>query len=498
MHMLRKTNKMLFDERINIIWGTGNNGKWLSLCLLNKNIYIDMFCDSDPQKQGLRLFNKKVVSPEEALKYKENANFIISTCREEDTKQIVEFLKKNNISNYITADELSCYKHTEIVFDIFVLFKIVENTRKKEIIIYGTEQKAWQLRQILELMDLSVKYLIDDIEEEYKEENIFVKPVYDLLEESTDSTFIILTGSRDSEKGKILERIGFRFYYNYNYIEDFRDNFDAYIMDPNLGYNYILENENYPGIVKWGRENSKIVIATLGGSTTDGYGYKFKSWPQILYELLQKNGYDVTVINAGASGYRTAQELIKLERDVLPFQPHIVLNYTSYNDSVKLSEEYEKFPFVHLYHQDFIKKAAELVNFMGTQKEGYTLGVNHGLRKEENCIRNIRMMKSICEEFNVKYHCFLQPNLFLKKENSRQEKEIEWHIPFGDSKITQEYFYKNVKSALKNKEYVSDITWLFDCYDDIYLDCCHVTEKGNEIIAEYMYNFLIKKGWLLK
>ena len=42
-----------------------------------------------------------------------------------------------------------------------------------------------------------------------------------------------------------------------------------------------------------------------------------------------------------------------------------------------------------------------------------------------------------------------------------------------------------MKSALKNKEYVSDITWLFDCYDDIYLDCCHVTEKGNEIIAEY-------------
>ena len=67
-------------------------------------------------------------------------------------------------------------------------------------------------------------------------------------------------------------------------------------------------------------------------------------------------------------------------------------------------------------------------------------------------------------------------------------------MQISNSQIDSMYtFFDNVKK-LWNQEYMSDVTKIFDLYDDVYMDICHVTEKGNSIIAEVMYEFLLKKG----
>lgn len=499
--MIKELTAKLFNGKKNIVWGIGSKGRCITEYLLDHYINIDFYCDSDMQKQGMKIITKLVLSPEEALNYKEDANFLIATCSEEYSAEIIKLLENKGIKNYIVFDELKCFLDKEITdFHINSLYKVARDSKDKKLIIYGTDFKARKLKNILEILDIPVGYMIDNIEEEYEEGNVSVKPVYDLLEEEAEKTFIVLTGKRDSEKRGILEKLGFNFYQHYNYIDDYRDDFCSWVMDPQLCYNYISDDTKYPGIVKWKSKTGKIVIVTSGGSTTYGgskviQGYNFKSWPELLYEILKENGYDVTVINAACGGYRTAQELIKFERDILPFKVDILLQYTGYNDSVLQPEEH-KFPFVHHYQQKFIKEAPKYVECVMDQTGEYTLGIDHGPRKEENFVYNVRTINSLCEEFDIKYHCFLQPNLDLKKEKSIEEKEIDWHLGFSRNLDATREFYEKVGYALREKEYVSDITDLFDAYPDVYLDYCHVKEEGNRIIAEHMYKFLLEKGWL--
>ena len=58
-------------------------------------------------------------------------------------------------------------------------------------------------------------------------------------------------------------------------------------------------------------------------------------------------------------------------------------------------------------------------------------------------------------------------------------------------------FFQKVKEVW-TEDYMIDATDLFDDFGDVYMDFVHVTEKGNEVIAEYMYKFLLEKGWLSK
>ena len=45
----------------------------------------------------------------------------------------------------------------------------------------------------------------------------------------------------------------------------------------------------------------------------------------------------------------------------------------------------------------------------------------------------------------------------------------------------------------EGKGYIEDITTLFDNVGDVYLDRCHVVEKGNEIIAQFIFDYLTKR-----
>lgn len=78
---------------------------------------------------------------------------------------------------------------------------------------------------------------------------------------------------------------------------------------------------------------SKILI--LGDSLTEGYGVaKKESFPVLLEELLKKEGYEVTVTNAGIAGSTTASGVSRLKWHLRGHFTHLLLGLGS-NDGLR-------------------------------------------------------------------------------------------------------------------------------------------------------------------
>ena len=76
-------------------------------------------------------------------------------------------------------------------------------------------------------------------------------------------------------------------------------------------------------------------IVALGDSFTIGYEVDHdSSFPSVLGERLRENGFEVQVLNAGVSGFSSAEELLYLERELIKYDPDVVLINFFGNDLV--------------------------------------------------------------------------------------------------------------------------------------------------------------------
>ena len=77
-------------------------------------------------------------------------------------------------------------------------------------------------------------------------------------------------------------------------------------------------------------------IVCIGGSTTFGIGSSSDktTYPQFLEDILNSKvqNQDFEVINAGVSGYTTAENLINLEFRIVDISPDLIVIYDGYND----------------------------------------------------------------------------------------------------------------------------------------------------------------------
>ena len=76
-------------------------------------------------------------------------------------------------------------------------------------------------------------------------------------------------------------------------------------------------------------------IVALGDSLTAGFGVDLsESYPALLEEALQKNGYTYTVVNAGVSGETSSGTLARVEW-ILAQNPAVVIVETGANDGLR-------------------------------------------------------------------------------------------------------------------------------------------------------------------
>ena len=77
-------------------------------------------------------------------------------------------------------------------------------------------------------------------------------------------------------------------------------------------------------------------IVTIGESTTFGCTITEagKPWPRLLEELINERlalGQPVEVINAGVYGYTLEENVRRLEKRIMPFEPDMIISYHGYN-----------------------------------------------------------------------------------------------------------------------------------------------------------------------
>ncbi len=296
-------------------------------------------------------------------------------------------------------------------------------------------------------------------------------------------------------------------------------------LDPHLGFahsNSAIPEENLPkvpytimsdGMVAYYVEAETPVedyprplIVALGGSTTDAIMYE-TSWPEELAKLMQEQGQPGTVINGGVGAYSSAQELIKLMRDVVPLQPDLVISYNGINDLGNWA--LEGHPMVHPYQQKLFESIMDmdvdpyiLPNTVGLFERLFITprapsklntpeyGTEVYQTPGENWMHQVGMMQAISAYAGADFLHVMQPagglGSFVVPEETIAEEMDEGYL----EALTATYDYARQVSAAR--DYALDLSMLFDgldyAFDEIYLeDARHLQPLGNAMVAEAIY-----------
>lgn len=292
------------------------------------------------------------------------------------------------------------------------------------------------------------------------------------------------------------------------------------------------------------KKNKGIVrILLLGGSSAFGYGVLNDK--DCISEILEMKSERFEVINAGTLGYTSAQELSAFLYKFNRLNPDIVVSYNLWNDLIASFvtgndysgvcqyyndfEDYlvekrneEKKPclmFKSFLHSLFLKtniykqiysrnKKKKIIETYGKIDKRFQNKETERFRNNalEHYKRNIRHINTISGSYQFKYLVVLQPEIISKEHKTKEELEIierdkllwqKYHENFGNiynksSEELEKYFENNnIKYLNINK---SDR--FVNCKETLFLDEIHTNKKGNEIIADEIFNKLKKLNYI--
>ncbi len=479
--------------------------------MLFYEIHVDGFASDCCEDIGLKIFNKEIVD----IHTLDEKRAIVVT--DSDIKYPVCQSIKVNISKtemgkalqYPYSDHIEGYQLKEGTFlRIYRISEMEELLCGKIVYIYGTDKEARRFAKYLRLLDFNFQGFYEDFENINEEEidGYPVNCVEDFVYESQG--FVIIAGNRARQSIIKLGEL------NCQYLEDFvlAEPFAMHLLfvrknalDINLGNTYIGASKysglriperniqcKYPGFCIYGDcKGDNYRIVTLGGSTTDGNLFNFKSWSEILFEKIGKR--NVTVWNGGVAGYTSGHELLKLIRDVLSMKPDMVIVFDGYNDTCQGKPVH---PYSFTYVKEIFDYGADRMGdeYVKQQMGGQLCeGVVTEKTRFENWLSNIELMRDISVSRNIQFYSFLQPMLMSKIRNKRESEIYMSSRQFYEEELYRSESFRNEikKPGIKeNHEYIYDLSALFDNQSDVYMDICHVRERGNEIIAETIYTVI--------
>lgn len=371
---------------------------------------------------------------------------------------------------------------------------IIQKTQGKKVILYGIGDTTKEIMCKLECLDIKVSYCVYSNNADAKSVTCDVYNVLSILEEEVPFYVIICEGN-ESLVSSELEELGL------SYLDDYCLWFSAagcvvtqreFPLDVNLGYSMAYKKGvTTNGLIIYGDINSaSTIVAVLGGSTSDGTVYKWKCWSEFFYEKCIKSEMSVALINAAVAGYSSSEELLKFYRDVMQYQPNIVISYGGINDRNSIqpyANSYQNKLFnvlrKKIVNQAYSNNPVNRVNF------GYLNEMYGGAKK---WIQNQRLMHAMANEYGIRHIAIYQPNLISKKRGSMDE-IIYYYIQeseIDNRKIIEDSFEEYSREI----DYVIDARRWLDNYDGLFLDYCHLSEEGNRILADCIYKLIFNKG----
>lgn len=456
--------------------------------LINKQIYIDGFVTDSVECTDVYLFNKRIVS-----------------INEIDGKTAVVF-SKDDLKMY---SEIQCVILTGSFSDesadskIFIDDKerfamqnvgwMREIVKDKKLFIQGVSDRSKKVAQIYELLDFTVEgYIIDEAggQDEEKRTIAIEELVYE------EDFFVLMNREYYRYNAGKLADLGLFMFENLAIDNPFGTwylGIGNQVLDVNLGHSFV-GRQGICGFDVLGSGGDKAFnIVVLGGSTTDGTLFPFRSWPEILLEKI--GNQDVTIYNGGVVGYTSTQELVKLLRDVLYLKPDMMIVYDGFND-MAASADQNPFAFPDVQRaMDYADDNKDKI-WLDIFEEGVTpyTGIQPDADKFDIWLGNIRKMRIICENEGIQFWAFHQPILYSKLNMTKKEKGLLWSTwRINDCNKWANEFRRRIKPVADTYGYIYDLSDIFDDETDVYMEDCHVYEKGNRIIAEAVYKVICDK-----
>lgn len=487
----------VLDTECPVIYGAGRTGRELADYFSVRQIPVYCFIDSDNHKDN-QIINGIPVKNKDTIDRLPPGTSVIAAAADADEicREILSIRKDLKV---FTHKYRFIYGHPfELSYGSLVLSDLGNlclALKNRTLFVYGTGADAEKTAGLLNSLMYDVQaFLTESIPEDETEKR------YCMPEEVLyyDRPFIVLGRLCKDLEIQRLESLGFRRYVDFAYPQCIRlHRFFSResMLDINLGYTY-KGPQGYPGITVIPaagnqKETETITVALLGGSTTDETIYPFPSWGSCLWEKCHGR---VTILNAGVNGYNSSAELLKLIRDVIPFKPDMVIVYDGFNDAWSFADQTYRFKMTYLN---------EVFQFASEHLAGDILGDVHrkkrcepsaGIRENKTAfemwMENIALMHAAASVADIDFYAFLQPCLGSKKKRDKEEEEICRMYPGDESEMRQMAEFRHQADNMRIEseyDYLSDLSAIFDQVGGVYMDICHVNEKGNRIIADEIY-----------
>lgn len=496
--------------RFNIfIYGAGKVGTLLLEKLTKAGIKVLGFIDSDREKEGQKI-SDKIIFGKEILNRITADQAVVEAgkyCEEIDST-IVE--KRCDIQRFYSKFEKESEPSLELKIVIDSEKKVFLSARTillltnlpcdKNYVLWGQDSELlYKYYEILELLGFENMCIVSDLKLDYMKNIKRISAIEDVLYE--EDFWVLICDEAKTWYADKLQVLGLENGRNYAFIYSpqmvCKDKDKKQILDINLGYT-IKMNCQYPGFWLFGKnKSSDYKIVVLGGSTSEVDNYWFKSWSEIFYELYCGEG--ITMINGAVSGYNSAQELIKMIRDVVYLKPDMVIVYDGVND-INRFENRKTNLFNFMYLRSILYKLSGKVikggHSLVQTKIGSDVEIWEGIECQNDTfadewLMNINCMKSVADMHSIKFYSFVQPMLFSKKSPStlHEASLMKMNEIAYEGNLYKEScidFRQKGKINAEKYDYIYDLSGIFD-EDDVYIDDCHVYEYGNRIIANKIF-----------
>ncbi|MCK4666803.1 hypothetical protein KAU33_08640 [Candidatus Dependentiae bacterium] len=288
------------------------------------------------------------------------------------------------------------------------------------------------------------------------------------------------------------------------------------------------------GEIEKEKRKDKIRIVCIGGSSI--FGWSITDEGKTIPRLLEMKDEKLEVINAGVLGYTSAQELGLFIEDIYELNPDIVICYNLWNDlffSLQSGEEYRGvnnvYNGIEILLEEDIKYREQVVPglmiFMRNLFFKTNLGkgrkvylddnkmlneldrINNEIETDFNDLRikeslklykkNMRIILNITRVEGIEFLVVLQPEINTKRNQTKAEWDCQ-QLPFPSylehfspifkcAVIDLEKYFKEANINYINinaeEEFVGS-------RDTLFMDFIHTNEKGNDIVAEIIYDYL--------
>lgn len=266
------------------------------------------------------------------------------------------------------------------------------------------------------------------------------------------------------------------------------------------------------------KQKRPLKIFCMGGSTTLGTGARDENTiPSRLAKYIHEHfpNENIEITNFGCHGYSRSIENIQLQLELLKNnKPDIVIFYDGVNEIISAQEN---------------KKAGYPTNAANRQKE-FKMGANYTKKLRllfssskikrfitylqrrvfktksmevaqpeklsyevvEQYTKSLKITKALSAEYNFTVYNFLQPVIYINKPLSQHEEIMAKENEHFKKLYHNSYELIQQKEELKQDSTYINISNIFKRHEEtIYTDFCHISEKGNDIIAQKIFSHIV-------